>query len=255
MLKHFILYCISFFLFILMGANAGAQNTLDCVHLHNGTVIKGIIVEQIPGESIKIKTADGSLFVFKMSEVSDIKKEQIQNPFASQRTQMSAYAGALSWEYRNKRVVVDTELKKDLSGMDLKRLLGEADYVRFSNAQGKYAAGKRCMNAFYWSTGIFVVSGAIAFYGALKLEEEWALLPGIIAAGAELSAIINLAIGLSWTIKSKKTLNAMVSDYNSAQAAYSFSPVLQLSPAVTVIPHLSSGGYVPIPGIRVGMTF
>lgn len=111
------------------------------------------------------------------------------------------------------------------------------------------------MNAFYWSTGIFVVSGAIAFYGAFKLEEEWALLPGIIAAGAESFAIINLAIGLSWTIKSKKTLNAMVSDYNSAQAAYSFSPVLQLSPTVTMIPHLSSGGHVPIPGIRVGMTF
>ncbi len=49
---------------------------IDVVYLKNGSIIKGIIMEQIPNESIKIQTKDGSLFVFKMEEVEKITKEE-----------------------------------------------------------------------------------------------------------------------------------------------------------------------------------
>jgi len=49
----------------------------ETVYLKNGSIIKGIVVEQIPNETIKIQTADGSLFVYKMSEVEKITKEII----------------------------------------------------------------------------------------------------------------------------------------------------------------------------------
>jgi len=68
-----LLVCVSFFSQKLM---AQGTNYIDVVYLKNGSVIKGIIVEQVPNQSIKIQTADGSLFVYKISEVEKMTKEQ-----------------------------------------------------------------------------------------------------------------------------------------------------------------------------------
>ena len=54
-----------------------AQSYREVVYLKNGSVIKGIIIEQVPRESLKIKTADGSLFVYQMDEVAKITKEEV----------------------------------------------------------------------------------------------------------------------------------------------------------------------------------
>ncbi|MBK9628897.1 MAG: hypothetical protein IPO56_14710 [Flavobacteriales bacterium] len=48
----------------------------DVVYLKNGSVIRGMIVEQVPNVSMKIMTADGSIFVYEMEQVSKITKEQ-----------------------------------------------------------------------------------------------------------------------------------------------------------------------------------
>ncbi|MDD2890440.1 MAG: hypothetical protein PHE49_07355 [bacterium] len=53
------------------------QNMEDVVYLKNGSIIKGIIVEQVFGVSIKLKTKDGNIFVFKTQEVEKITKEDI----------------------------------------------------------------------------------------------------------------------------------------------------------------------------------
>lgn len=47
----------------------------EIVYLKNGSVIKGIIIEQVLNQSIKIRTADGSTFVYKIGEVEKITKE------------------------------------------------------------------------------------------------------------------------------------------------------------------------------------
>jgi hypothetical protein len=64
---------------LLLGAAAsaaGAQPTLqDVVYLKNGSVIRGMILEQIPNKTIKIQTADGSIFVYEMTSVVKIVKE------------------------------------------------------------------------------------------------------------------------------------------------------------------------------------
>ena len=52
-----------------------AQNLQEVVYLKNGSIIKGTIIEQVPNESLKIQTADGSIFVYKISEVEKITKE------------------------------------------------------------------------------------------------------------------------------------------------------------------------------------
>ena len=58
----------------LVGASAQSQR--ETVYLHNGSVIKGEVIEAVPGESIKVKTADGSVFVYDMADVERIAKEQ-----------------------------------------------------------------------------------------------------------------------------------------------------------------------------------
>lgn len=53
------------------------ENTeyVDVLYLKNGSVLRGMIVEQTPGVSIKIQTKDGNIFVYKMDEVDKMTKE------------------------------------------------------------------------------------------------------------------------------------------------------------------------------------
>jgi hypothetical protein len=53
----------------------GQNNLEDVAYLKNGSIIRGIIVEQVPFQSIKIQTKDGSLFVFKLEDIEKITKE------------------------------------------------------------------------------------------------------------------------------------------------------------------------------------
>lgn len=54
-----------------------AQNqSTETVYLKNGSIIKGKVVEMIPDKQIKVKTTDGSLFVYTMDEIEKITKEE-----------------------------------------------------------------------------------------------------------------------------------------------------------------------------------
>ena len=47
----------------------------DVVYLKNGSVIKGSVIEMVPNQTIKIQTADGSLFVYQISEVDRVERD------------------------------------------------------------------------------------------------------------------------------------------------------------------------------------
>lgn len=49
-----------------------AQSNQKTFELKNGSIVTGTVVEEIPGESYKVKTADGNIFVFKYDEVKKI---------------------------------------------------------------------------------------------------------------------------------------------------------------------------------------
>ena len=71
---------------ILFSYFAYTQELQDVVYLKNGSIIRGIIIEQIPNKSLKIKTADGSVFVYQMDDVERITREDMpasQRPSAS----------------------------------------------------------------------------------------------------------------------------------------------------------------------------
>lgn len=48
----------------------------DVVYLKNGSIIRGMIIEQIPGVSLKLETRDGNVFVYKMEEIEKMTKEK-----------------------------------------------------------------------------------------------------------------------------------------------------------------------------------
>lgn len=60
-------------LFCLISKVVFAQQP-EVIYLKNGSIIKCTVLEQVFGESVKIKTSDGSIFVFKTDEVLKIEK-------------------------------------------------------------------------------------------------------------------------------------------------------------------------------------
>ena len=70
------------FLLALMGiafmaGSAFAQQYQEVVYLKNGSIVRGVITEQVPNESLKIQTADGSVFAYLMKDVEKITKEEV----------------------------------------------------------------------------------------------------------------------------------------------------------------------------------
>ncbi|MDD3737991.1 MAG: hypothetical protein PHP31_01685 [Lentimicrobiaceae bacterium] len=57
----------------------GQSNYQDVVYLKNGSIIRGIIIEQIPNKSIKIETADRNVFVCQIDDIERFTKEQLRD--------------------------------------------------------------------------------------------------------------------------------------------------------------------------------
>lgn len=79
MKKFLLIILISFTSFEVFAQNEGYR---DVVYLKNGNVIKGLILEQVLGSSVSIKTSDGSVFVYNENEISKIEKELIAQKYS-----------------------------------------------------------------------------------------------------------------------------------------------------------------------------
>lgn len=71
------IFSIALTIFLCINNTAHSQISLqEVVYLKNGSMIRGTVIEQIPNQSLRIQTADGSIFVYSMSEVVKITKEK-----------------------------------------------------------------------------------------------------------------------------------------------------------------------------------
>ena len=69
-------------------------NYEEVLHLKNGSIIRGVIIEQIPNQQVKIKTRDGSVFVYPYSDIEKISKEEVKinsNPNYSSKQSIDQY--------------------------------------------------------------------------------------------------------------------------------------------------------------------
>ena len=74
MQRFILLTCLTAF---VMASPALAQQMEDVVHLKNGGLVRGTIIEQIPSVSLKIKTREGNVFVYTMDEIAKMSKEPV----------------------------------------------------------------------------------------------------------------------------------------------------------------------------------
>ena len=68
---------------------AAQQQLEDVVYLKNGSIIRGTIMEQVPGKTLKIMTNDGSQFVYQITDVEKMTKEPVY--YQQQRYQARPY--------------------------------------------------------------------------------------------------------------------------------------------------------------------
>jgi hypothetical protein len=72
-------FAISIFVvtIILSSLSIAQEVYQDVVYLKNGGIMRGTIIELIPEQSVKIKTSDGNVYVYAMSEIEKINKENV----------------------------------------------------------------------------------------------------------------------------------------------------------------------------------
>lgn len=71
-MKSFLIFITFISISIIVVAQ---QNYQDVVYLKNGSIIRGVIIEQIPNKSIKIETTDKNVFVYQIDDVEKMTKE------------------------------------------------------------------------------------------------------------------------------------------------------------------------------------
>jgi hypothetical protein len=99
--------------FVCQASFSFSQTLEDVIYLKNGSVIHGIILEQIPDQTIKIKS-DKNVFLFKMSEVAKIVKEEVlvqQSP--SQTTSNSI----LTQTSESIKSFIENKISKESNGL------------------------------------------------------------------------------------------------------------------------------------------
>lgn len=69
---------LAIFILLIGFGKSFCQTTFqDVLYLKNGSIIHGVIIEQVPNQSIKIQTNDKNVFFYKIEEIEKITKEEI----------------------------------------------------------------------------------------------------------------------------------------------------------------------------------
>ncbi|MDD4636202.1 MAG: outer membrane beta-barrel protein [Bacteroidales bacterium] len=86
---------LALLLFVFIAtASFGQNNYQDVVYLKNGSIIRGVIIEQVINKSVKIETADKSVFFYQMDEIEKITKESpVQSKTANNQNKRKGYIG------------------------------------------------------------------------------------------------------------------------------------------------------------------
>ena len=64
-----------------------AQNYQEVVYLKDGSIIRGLIIEQRPNDYLKVRTSNGNVYTLRMNEVDRITKETVGTNSQNQRQQ------------------------------------------------------------------------------------------------------------------------------------------------------------------------
>jgi hypothetical protein len=209
--------------------SAVAQERMqDVVYLKNGSIIRGMIIEQVPNKTIKIQTADGSVFVYQMEDVVKITKEPM--PASSK-----LMAGSVS--STDKAVIAVNPIGAILGGVSwigYERYMGEnltyqirgdvwtyktdgnGGYYYHETQLGFGVGGSA--RAYVLSSqpysGLFGGFGLDALYTSWKWEERWtktALLTS--GSGSTMSVVFSAQVGFAIAISNVRLEPSIAGGY------------------------------------------
>lgn len=203
-------------LLLSISTYVAAQNYTEVVYLKNGSVIKGVIIEQVPNVSLKIKTSDGSLIICQMNDVEKITKEErytrdyrkdVNNRKAARNT-LKGYKG-----------FVDVGYIADLSDYN-------ADKVEVSTSHGYqfnnyfYVGGGVAVD-FYTDADLIAAPIFVDFRANFinKRITPFADIKTGYSVGDVEGVYVATGIGVRFSLKGKKALNLKL-EYNYQQYDY-----------------------------------
>lgn len=114
----------------------------DVVYLKNGSIIKGIMIEQIPGKSIKILTNDGSEYVYLTSEIEKFTRETTESNYES----IKFIEKLEKLDFDSSRIKWRNDFKRKNNGYYI-----EFDLMSFSNG-----SARRMTNGFKFNNSKYV---------------------------------------------------------------------------------------------------
>lgn len=197
-------------LLLCISTYASAQNYTEVVYLKNGSVIKGVIVEQIPNVSLKIKTSDGSLIICNMDDVSKITKEERykkdyrQNP----RSTLKGYKG-----------FVDFGFIGDINDNDANKVeISTSHGYQFNNY---FYVGGGLAASIYTDLDLVTVPFFVDFRANFinKKITPFADIKTGYSVGDIEGLYVTTSVGVRFSLKSKKAINLKL-EYNYQQYDY-----------------------------------
>ncbi len=212
MLRHLVVFFAAVF---MMSEMADAQQLRDVVHLKNGSVVNGVIIEQIPNETIKIQLQDGTVLVFKMAEIDRIVKEPVNafiQQFSGQRIRVTQHGNQITGRVEG---IYSDGFDLVTTGNNLRRYHVK-DIVRLERSLGmERNVGKGLLIGCGVGTALVVAT----FADDIESGEAWV---GIVALGNLVGALPGLAIG--YMVKSESWENVPIGSMNRV----SFSPIVDV---------------------------
>ena len=206
-------------LLLSISTYVAAQNYTEVVYLKNGSVIKGVIIEQVPNVSLKIKTGDGSLIICQMNDVEKIIKEErytrdyrtdIDNRKAARNT-LKGYKGFVDFGY-----IVD------LSDYDANKVeISTSHGYQFNNY---FYLGGGVAADFYTDADLIAVPIFVDFRANFinKKVTPFADIKTGYSVGDVEGLYVSTGIGVRFSLKGKKALNLKL-EYNYQQYDYYYS--------------------------------
>lgn len=125
-----------FIFFLAVSLNSVAQDYRESVYLTDGSIIKGVIIEQVPDEYLKIETTNGRVYRIEMYEVEKITK-----------TRLNKNKGA-----RNERRRAQNEYQYNYNNRDRQR-----------NRSGNYYDDDWAHSDYGWKRSSFGIKAALNF--------------------------------------------------------------------------------------------
>lgn len=234
---------------MLLSISAFAQQWIDVVYLNNGSIIKGQILEQIPGQTVKIETANGSVFVFQAEQITRISKEKVDTD------NRPAWENniAISYDLSTLKIVPDEKginkyvVKNDRGTVFDRELLAEViGHETAYEIYNELDLAAKTFNIPFFLTLIPEFGGGIllplALLGVVD-RDPW-LGVSIACIGGALAAQI---IGAAVSTGHRKNAERIVKDYRYSLYSVNVTP--------TLIPTYGIGGNTLSPGISICLNF